>query len=132
MGLISTLFGTPSIAQPIEAIGNVLDKLFTSDDERLTKEILLTRLAMSPQLAQLEIAKIEAQHKSIFVSGARPFIIWCCGLGLLFAFIINPLIQWVTGHPGPNLPLDNIYNLLIGILGLGAYRTVEKIHGKAR
>ena len=129
--MFGKLFGKAA-AQPIEAIGNVLDKLFTSKDEKLSKKIVLERLAQQPQLAQVEINKIEAQHRSIFVAGARPFILWVCGVGLLFPFIINPILQWWTGSPGPELPTKALMSLVYAILGLGSLRTVEKLNGRTK
>ena len=35
------------------------------------------------QLAQLEVNKVEAAHKSLFVAGWRPAIGWTCGLGII-------------------------------------------------
>lgn len=131
MGFLSTIFGGAA-AQPIEAVGNVLDGLFTSDEERLDKKVILERLAQAPQLAQVELNKVEAQHRSLFVAGARPFILWVCGVGLAFAFIVNPLLQWTTGDPGPDLPHDIMLELVLSVLGLGALRTVEKLGGRAK
>lgn len=121
------LFGTV----PIEAIGKTLDSLFTSDDERLGRKEALERLALQPALEQIEINKIEAASKSVWVAGWRPFIGWVCGVGLLFAFVGNPVIQWVTGEPGPALPLQSIDALVTSMLGFGALRTFEKIKNRA-
>ncbi len=132
MGILDKLLGG-SVAQPIEAAGNVLDKLFTSDDERLDKKLLLERLAQEPKIAQVELNNVEAQHRSVFVAGARPFIMWVCGFGLLFAFLINPVLQWIMPEVGaPELPLDVIMELVLAMLGLGALRTVEKLQGRAK
>lgn len=131
MGFLSAIFGGAAAA-PIEAIGNVFDGLFTSDEERLDKKIMMERLRQNPGLAQTEINKVEAAHRSIFVAGGRPFMIWVCGFGLAYAFIINPTIQWITGVPGPQLPTSVMMDLVIGILGLGALRTVEKLAGKTK
>lgn len=131
MGFLDKIIGKAS-AQPIEAVGNVLDKLFTSDDERLDKQALLTKLAQQPNLAQVELNKVEASHRSIFVAGARPFILWVCGLGLFNAFLVNPWIQWVSGSPGPELPLSVMSELVFALLGLGTLRTVEKLQGRAK
>lgn len=131
MGFLSTLFSAAS-AQPIEAVGNIIDQLYTSTEEKLEKKILLERLAQQPQLAQLEILKIEAQHRSVFVAGARPFILWVCGISLSFVFILNPLIQWKTGLPGPEIPVDALSNLVLATLGLGGMRTLEKLTGRTK
>jgi len=120
------------VAEPIEAVGNVLDKLFTSDGERLDKALLKQRLAQEPALAQAEINKVSAGHRSIFVAGARPALLWTCALGYAFAFLVNPAIQWITGLPGPELPMDAMDKLTYGMLGLAAMRTVEKIKGVAK
>jgi hypothetical protein len=131
MGVLDKLLGGAA-AQPIEAVGNVLDKLFTSSEEKLDKQALLTKLAQQPHIAQIELNKVEAQHRSVFVAGARPFILWVCGFGLANAFLVNPWIQWVSGAPGPALPLDVMSELVFALLGLGALRTVEKLQGRTK
>ena len=131
MGLISKLFSSEVVA-PIDAIGNTFDKLFTSDEERLQAEAVLTKIAQKPHILQAEINKIEAGHRSLFVAGWRPAIGWVCAIGLMFPFLINPIIQWYTGHPGPNLPLEALMTLVVSLLGLGGLRTVEKLKGKTK
>jgi len=131
MGIFSGLLGSAA-AEPITAVGNVLDKLFTSDDEKLEKSIIMTRLAQQPNLAQVELNKVEAGHRSIFVAGWRPAIGWVCAAGLFLTFIVNPILQWFTGEPGPALPNDIILELVLALLGLGALRTVEKMNGRAK
>ena len=131
MGFLSNLFSS-SAAAPITAVGNVLDALFTSDEEKLDKKIIMQRLAQQPALAQVELNKVEAQHRSLFVAGWRPFIGWVCGVGLTFMFLINPILQWWSSKPGPELPQDIILELVLALLGLGALRTVEKLSGRAK
>ncbi len=115
-----------AVATPIEAVGNALDSLMTSDEEREQAKFLMEKLRQQPHVLQAEISQLQVQHRSIFVAGARPFISWVCGIGLSFAFIINPCIQWYTGKAGPALPLDTIMELIICVLGLGGMRTFEK------
>ncbi len=79
-------------------------------------------------LGQLEINKIEAQHKSIFVSGWRPFIGWVCGLSLLYNVILTP-IGTAAGYEMPLVDPSLLYPVLLGMLGLGAMRTTEKMNG---
>jgi hypothetical protein len=128
--IASSLIG--STADPVSAVGNVLDELFTSDDERLDKKIILERLRQKPGIAQVELNKVEAQHRSLFVAGWRPFIGWICATGLGFTFLINPCIQWATGKPGPALATDVMMELVLALLGLGTLRTVEKLSGSAK
>lgn len=132
MGLVQKLFGGGQGATAVSAIGSVLDNLFTSKDEVLTHEAILTRLAQAPNMAQVELNKVEAGSRNVFVAGWRPFIGWVCGLGLFNMFLVNPWIQWITGQAGPNLPKDVILELILALLGLGALRTVEKLKGRAK
>ena len=133
MSVWSWLSGGKAIAEPIEAVGNVLDALFTSDDERLDKAIIKQRLSQQPALAQAEITKVQTQHRSVFVSGARPFLMWVCGLGFLFSFVINPILQWLLPEVGvPVLPLEVMTELTLAMLGLAGLRTVEKLQGKSK
>lgn len=118
--------------EPVQAVGTVLDSLFTSDEERLDKKILIERLRQQPALAQVALNKVEAQHRSLFVAGWRPSLGWICAMGLAFTFLVNPVLQWLTGQPGPELPTDIMLELVLGMLGLGALRTVEKLSGRAK
>ena len=85
---------------------------------------------------QLEIAKAQAAHKSIFVAGARPFIMWVCGVALAYQFLIYPLIMWLWAWQGlspadapPSLSMSELMPVLLGMLGLGGMRTYEKQKG---
>lgn len=130
MSILTSLLGE-GLSAPINAIGNALDSIVTSDEERLQAQAVLQKLAQHPAELQVELNKLESQHSSIFVAGWRPFLGWICGLGLSFAFILNPIAQWLTGHPGPQLPMDTIHDLVIALLGLGTLRTYEKYKGVA-
>lgn len=133
MGILGKIFGGGETAVAgVTAVGNVLDNLFTSKDEKLTHEEVRIRLAQQPDMAQIELNKIEAGHRSVFVAGWRPFLGWISGFGLANMFLINPWIQWITGVAGPNLPQDIIMELVFALLGLGTLRTIEKIQGKAK
>ena len=57
-----SFFSRPAAAEPFEAVGRVLDGLFTFDKERLSKTAALARVAQQPALVQAEINKIEAAH----------------------------------------------------------------------
>ena len=82
---------------------------------------------------QSEINKMEAQHRSIFVAGWRPFIGWICGLALAYNFIIRDLIAWVSPDAmPPAIQMDQLITILLGMLGLGGLRTFEKIKDKTK
>lgn len=93
-------------------------------------EMELITAANQALQGQLEINKIEAAHKSLFVAGWRPFIGWVCGLSLLYGALIQPFIStWVAA---PNVNGDLLYPVLMGMLGLGGLRSWEKSRGVAR
>lgn len=82
---------------------------------------------------QNEVNKIEAQHRSIFVAGWRPFIGWVCGLALLYNFILRDIIAWVIpDQMPPALQMDQLITILLGMLGLGGLRTYEKLKDKSK
>lgn len=85
---------------------------------------------------QLDTNKAEAASVSGFTSGWRPAIGWVCGIALFSQYVARPLLQWgaiVYGHPLPTLPGidDNLWQLMLGMLGLGGLRTFEKTKGVA-
>lgn len=132
MGILSKLFSVGDASSTVEAVGKGLDSLFTSDEERLDKQAILTRLAQKPAAMQVELNKVEAGHRSLFVAGWRPFLGWVCGIGLAFTFVVNPTLQWLTGDTGPAVPSDVMMELVIAMLGLGGLRTIEKMKGRAK
>jgi hypothetical protein len=136
MSLLSKLIGGPVVA-PIQAIGDVAETIWGSKERKLSHAEFMAGLAANADLAQVELNKIEAQHRSIFVAGWRPMVGWICALGLSFPFLFNPILQWWTCIQevcidGPALPVDDLSNLVFALLGLGAYRTFEKVQGKAK
>ena len=81
---------------------------------------------------QVSVNRQEAQHGSLFVAGWRPAIGWTCAAALAFEYLVSPLGQWigfVLGHPVPRPPTlsEHLWELLMGMLGLGALRSLEKI-----
>lgn len=127
MSWFTTLMGS---SNPIEAIGNAGNMLFTSDEERLQLQNDLAEIKQKPLLMQALANTTAAQHRTIFVAGARPFLLWVCGLGFLFAFVINPILQWLWPEVGtPVLPLNVMMELTLAMLGLAGLRTIEKIKG---
>lgn len=137
MGFLDSLVGG-SAAQPIEAIGNVFDKLFTSDEERAVAAQAMEKLRQHPSELQVELNKIEAGHRSIFVAGWRPYIGWVCGTALAYQFILQPLITYAIAiwspstQPPPLLDFGPLMTVVVALLGLGGLRTVEKLGGRAK
>ena len=122
-------------------LGNVLDRVIpdkaAAEKARLEMEMALTKAANEGALAQVEVNKIEAGHGSVFVAGWRPFIGWVCGAALAWAFILGPVLSWGLAVFGvreslPPLMTDNLFELVLAMLGLGGLRTFEKMRGVTR
>jgi hypothetical protein len=97
----------------------------------------LQRLAAETELAkgQLQVNAVEAASASLFVAGWRPAVGWTCVVGLLYTFLLRPLLAWASGMIDipvpPMLDMGDLFTLLAGMLGLGGMRTFEKIQGVA-
>lgn len=122
-----------------EGVANIIDRFVETDEEKRAAEIIKAKMMMQPSLAQIELNKVEAGHRSIFVAGWRPFIGWVCGVALLWHFIFFDLLTWVTVNFYPHvseLPeltgAETLVTVLLSLLGLGTMRTVEKFGGKAK
>jgi hypothetical protein len=119
----------------------LLDKIIPDKDAREKAQADLLKAAQDQDfqkaLAQIEVNKAEAQHSNLFVSGWRPAVGWTCVVGLVYNFIIYPLLLWfiaVTGSSIEPPPMfsENLMELVLGMLGLGALRTYEKFKGVNR
>lgn len=107
--------------------------------EQLRQEGDLTRLQAEVGLLmeQVKVNAESAKHPSVFVAGARPFVIWVGGFSLAWAGLIHPLLMWVwafvgmEGAPPPLVGTEALMTILGGLLGIGGLRTYEKQKGVA-
>ena len=72
----------------------------------------------------------------MFVSGWRPFIGWVCGVAFAWNWIGLPIARVGLSLMGTHLGVEpaslaEMMPVLIGMLGLGAMRTTEKLNGVA-
>ena len=83
---------------------------------------------------QTKINELEAQHRTVFVAGWRPFIGWVCGVALAYNFVIRDLFIWAIKPETvpPALQMEHLMTVLLGMLGLGGLRTYEKIKDKIK
>jgi hypothetical protein len=102
--------------------------------DALTLELAQMQAQTAADAAQTSVDQAEAGNTSVFVAGWRPFIGWVCGSAFAWTFIVAPMVTYgaaLAGHPLslPALDLSQLSPVLMGMLGLGAMRTVEKVHG---
>lgn len=119
---------------------NLVDKLFTSDEERAEAKREILEMDQRGELAQIGLNTIEAKHESIFVAGWRPFIGWVCGIALGYNYVIQPFASFAAAAVAdpsvvdlintlPRLDLTTMMPVLLGMLGLGGMRSYEKRAG---
>ena len=101
----------------IGPVTGLLDKFIEDKDQKaaLAHEIATMSQKYAQEIAQGQMAinQVEAAHKSLFVSGWRPFIGWTCGLGMFGNFITIPFSNFVLAL----LELD----IVIPLVPLGDY-----------
>jgi len=118
----------------LKQVASVIDSLHTSEEEKLDKKILMQRIQQKLAEKQLDVNVKEAGHRSIFVSGWRPFIGWCGGFALAFEFILSPGIEWYAKFAGLNLTAPEIQTgpllaIVTSMLGVAGLRSFEKSKG---
>ena len=117
----------PSILPAVtDVIGRFLpeDKEARAKAERQLEKQLATHLAKI-DVAQLEINKTEAAHRSIWVSGWRPFIGWSCGVALAWSYVVTPILHFGLAQAGllvdlPAMDMSEMMPVLMGMLGMGS------------
>jgi hypothetical protein len=131
----------------IPVVGSILEKVIPDPQTAADAKIKMLELAQKGELAvldaetklalgQLEVNKVEA-GTDMFRGGWRPATGWACVFGLVYQFLLQPLLPWLVavcgGSVPPLPPIDNdtLMALLTGMLGLGSLRTFERIKGKA-
>jgi hypothetical protein len=119
----------------IGPVTGLLDKFIEDKDKKnqIAYELstMAEKHAQELLKGQLEVNKTEAAHKSLFVAGWRPAIGWVCVLGMAGNFITIPITNMILELMGssvtvPLIPTAEMMPILMGMLGLGAMRTVEK------
>ena len=123
----------------IGPVTGLLDKFIEDKDQKARLAHVVATMAQNhaQELAkgQLEINKMEAQHRSIFVAGWRPFLGWGLSFAMIWHFVLAPITIFGFSYAGveaPELPafdMDSLMTVLLGMLGLGGLRTVEKVKG---
>jgi len=125
----------------LPVVGDVLDRFFPNKEEkeRAQREIeaKLTEHLAQIDLAQLEVNKQEASHRSVFIAGWRPFVGWTCGLALFYTYLAQPMAMFILAQTGdlvqlPHVDLSMMMPVLLGMLGLGGLRSFEKYKGVSK
>jgi hypothetical protein len=124
----------PLIAAGTQLLDRLIPDKAAAEKAKVEMEASLLAAANQVNLAQIDVNKAEAQHRSVWVAGWRPGIGWVCTAGLAWAFIGQPVAEWVLTLRGievalPQLYLDYLMELVLAMLGMAGLRTFEKMRG---
>jgi hypothetical protein len=131
----------------IPAVTTILDKIIPDPAAAADAKLKALEMAQKGELAaldaelrlalgQLEVNKVEA-GTDMWRGGWRPAVGWSCVAGLVYQFLLQPILPWLAALFGATVPplpaIDNetLLVLLTGMLGLGGLRTLEKVRGRA-
>ena len=127
------------------AAQSLIERFFPDPEKKAAAQLELLKMQQNGDLAQLaadtDLAKLQIQTNiaeasgNWFTAGWRPCIGWVCGAGLAYAALIEPFARFTAkvwfGYVGdfPVIDTNLTMQILMGMLGLGAMRSIEKIKG---
>jgi hypothetical protein len=128
--------GIDPITAALDIGGKLIDRLWPDPAQRDAAKLELLKMQQAGELAQISVNMEEAKSSSVFVAGWRPSIGWVCGLACAWNWVglsVAKFILALGGHPIQIAPADlsEMMPVLMGMLGLGGLRTIEKLNGKA-
>jgi len=125
----------------IPIFGQLLDKVLPDTEAANKAKAELISMQAKGELdvilAQIKVNEEEAKSTNPFVSGARPFILWTCGVAFGYAALVEPFARFAAtvwfGYTGafPEINTEITMQVLLGVLGLGGMRSFEKAKGVA-
>ena len=129
MGILSGLLGGEGGL--LKGAGDIIDKFVESPSEKNAMAVKTQLITLKPLLEQIETNKLEAQHASVFVAGARPATLWLCAL-CMGGIVAAGVFGWWTGKDVSALYAlygATVAPVHLGLLGL---RTYERARGQER
>ena len=124
------------LAPLLDIASKVIDRVIpdkaAAEKAKLEMAATLQSQEFQVTIEQIKVNAEEAKSSSIFVAGWRPFVGWVCGVGLAYAAIVLPIMEFsakvIWGYKGafPIIDWAILSNVLIGMLGLAGMRTYEK------
>ena len=115
----------------IGPVAGLLDKFIPDADEKMKIAAELSsmaeRHAQEIALAQIAVNREEAKG-NWFQSSWRPATAWVCVGGFAVNFLISPMAA-PLGIVIPQADTGTMLPVLMGMLGLGGMRTMERVKG---
>ena len=126
------------------AVLKIIDKVIPDPAAKAAAQLQVLQLKDSEEarqldadlrlaLGQTDINKIDAASSDKFASCWRPAVGWVCVMALCWQYLTWPLLTWACANlhwtGPPRLDLGDVLALLPALLGLGAYRSFDKLKG---
>ena len=120
----------------LNVITGIIDKVVDNVDRFTLDKEEKANLIAEINKAQLEVNKVEAGSTNLFVSGWRPFVGWVCSIALCYHFVLQPFLVFLLYSFGyqidlPVFNMETLTTILLGLLGLGGMRSLEKVKRSA-
>ena len=152
-GIIGSVIGAvlpgvlPSITETAKILVDRLvpDPAARAQAQKELEEVISAREAAVMQAisqqnaAQNAVNLAEAQGNDRFSSRWRPAAAWVCVAGFAYQFVFAPIMTWAAAIIGtaagiafpvpPTLSTGDLMPVLLGLLGLGAQRSYERVNG---
>ena len=117
----------------------IIDKFVPDPDAANKLKSEMQNAIADNNMAQMEVNKVEAAHRSIFVAGWRPAVGWVLASSIAFMYLIKPIATTILFGFGmaeeakliQSIELDTgiLMTLLGSMLGIGGMRSFDKIKG---
>lgn len=152
-GIIGSVIGAvlPGVLPSITDTAKILVERLVPDPaaraqaQKELEEVISAREAAVMQAiseqnaAQNALNLAEAQGNDRFSSRWRPAAAWVCVAGFAYQFVFAPIMTWAAAIIGtalaisfpvpPALSTGDLMPVLLGLLGLGAQRSYERVNG---
>lgn len=116
----------------LNLIGGIVDAVSKANQ----KDLEALKVSLKADMEVHKTNQQEAGHPSVFVAGWRPFIGWTCGVGICYAFLLQPLLSWASTTFGitapPALDTGVLTSIVAAMLGMGGMRMYEGLQGVKR
>jgi hypothetical protein len=126
--------------------GKLIDSLFPNKAEQDAAKLKLLELQQNGALAeltadtdlmkgQMAVNQEEAKSDNLFVSGWRPAVGWVCVAAFAAKYIGGPALFVFSQYFGitlvlPPIDMTEMLPILVGMLGLGTLRSMDKWKSK--
>ena len=126
------------ISAVLPAVMEVAGRFLPEDAEERAKAERQIEAQLAQHLAAVDLAQIAVNREEAkgnwFQAGWRPCTGWVAALSFGWVYLFQPMASFVLAQTGnlvqlPSLDMSQMMPILLGLLGLGGLRTLERSKG---